>query len=88
MKVYNNLGVTLKNLSDRNLDPDKNAKALVNLTFSSDHYDVLSRDPETMSRGMTKNLAFLNQKGILYPQSGFVLQPYNRIPIDMQASRF
>ena len=88
MKVYNNLGVTLKQLSDRSRDPEKESKALVNLTFSSERFDLLSRDPVTVERGLTKNLAYLNQGGILYPTSEFELQIYTRLPIDLQASRF
>ena len=88
MKVYNNLGVTLKQLSDRSRDPEKESKALVNMTFSSERFDLLSRDPVTVERGLTKNLAYLNQGGILYPTSDFQLQIYTRLPIDLQANRF
>ncbi len=88
LKTYNNLGVTLKKLSDRTGDKEKNSKALVNLTFSSENFDILARDPETLSRGLTKNLAFLNQRGILYPASDFELQIYNRIPKDLKVRRF
>jgi hypothetical protein len=88
MKVYNNLGVTLKQLSDRSRDPDKESKALVNMTFSSERFDLLSRDPVTVERGLTKNLAYLNQGSILYPTSDFQLQIYTRLPIDLQANRF
>jgi tetratricopeptide (TPR) repeat protein len=88
MKVYNNLGVTLEQLADRSLDPEKESKALVNLTFSSERFDLLSRDPLTVERGLTRNLAYLNQGGILYPTSDFELQIYTRLPIDLQAIRF
>jgi tetratricopeptide (TPR) repeat protein len=88
MKVYNNLGVTLKQLADRSRDPDKESKALVNMTFSSERFDLLSRDPVTVERGLTKNLAYLNQGGILYPTSEFQLQIYTRLPVDMEAARF
>jgi len=88
MKVYNNLGVTLKQLADRSRDPEKESKALVNMTFSSERFDLLSRDPVTVERGLTKNLAYLNQGGILYPTSDFQLQIYTRLPIDLEAVRF
>ena len=88
MKTYNNLGVTFKRLYDRTGDPKKNSRALVNLTFSSEYFDILSRDPETLARGLTKNLAFLNQKGILYPGIEFEIQIYNRLPVDLEASHF
>jgi Tfp pilus assembly protein PilF len=88
MKAHNNLGVTLKSLAERSGDPAKNAQALVNLTFSSEYYDLISRDPETLKRGLTRNLAYLNQRGILYPQDGFALQIYNRLPVDLQSRSF
>jgi tetratricopeptide (TPR) repeat protein len=88
MKAHNNLGVTLKNLAERTGDPGKNAQALVNLTFSSEYYDLISRDPETLKRGLTRNLAYLNQRGILYPQDGFALQIYNRLPVDLESRNF
>ena len=88
LKTYNNLGVTLQRLSDRKRDAGKSSKALVNMTFSSEYYDILTREPETMTRGLTKNLAFLNQRGILYPESKFELQIYNRIAVDVDAVRF
>jgi tetratricopeptide (TPR) repeat protein len=88
MKVYNNLGVTLKRLADRSRDPEKDSKALVNMTFSSERFDLLSRDPQTAERGLTRNLAYLNQRGVLYPASDFELQIYSRLPIDPEASSF
>ncbi len=88
MKVYNNLGVTLKQLADRSRDPEKESKALVNMTFSSERFDLLSRDPQTAERGLTRNLAYLNQRGVLYPTSTFEMQIYSRLPIDPQAPSF
>jgi tetratricopeptide (TPR) repeat protein len=84
MKTYNNLGVTLYRLAARSRDLDKESGALVNLTFSSEYFDGLSRDPETAARGVTRNLAYLNQRGILYPEVGFDPQIYGRIPIDLE----
>jgi tetratricopeptide (TPR) repeat protein len=88
MKVYNNLGVTYRRLSERSRNPDLEAKALVNLTFSSEYFDQLSRDPNTAERGITRNLAYLNQRGILYPGLPFELQLYDRIPLDLEAAVF
>lgn len=88
MQVYNNLGVVLRRLGERSRDPDKESKALVNLTFSSERFDLISRDPQTAARGLTQNLAFLNQRGILYPQAGFQLQIYRRLPLDLEALDF
>jgi tetratricopeptide (TPR) repeat protein len=88
MKVYNNLGVTYRRLGERSRNPDLEAKALVNLTFSSEYFDQLSRDPNTAERGITRNLAFLNQRGILYPGLPYELQLYDRIPLDLEATVF
>jgi hypothetical protein len=88
MKVYNNLGVTYRRLSERSRDPDQEAKALVNLTYSSEYFDQLTRDPNTAERGITRNLAYLNQRGILYPTRPFELQLYDRIPLDLEAAVF
>jgi len=88
MKVYNNLGVTLGELGRRLSDDKKQSQALVNLTFSSEYYDLLSRDPESMVRAETKNLAYLNQRGMIYPETGFQPQIYLRIPKDTGAQSF
>ena len=76
---------------DRTTDPNTNfeqARALANLTFSSEYFDVLTRDPETAERGQTRNLAYLNQRSILYPTRTFDLEIYARLPLDLAASRF
>jgi tetratricopeptide (TPR) repeat protein len=88
MKVFNNLGVTTMRLSERGRDPVRQARALANLTFSSEYFDVLTRDPETAERGQTRNLAYLNQRSILYPTRTFDLEIYARLPLDLAASRF
>jgi tetratricopeptide (TPR) repeat protein len=88
MKIFNNLGVTTMRLSERGRDPVRQARALAHLTFSSEYFDVLTRDPETAERGQTRNLAYLNQRSILYPTRTFDLEIYARLPLDLAASRF
>ncbi len=88
MRVYNNLGVTLGRLMEQSGDRRLYARALANLTFSSEYFDVLRRDPATLARGDTKNLAYLNQRGMLYPQPAFELQLYNPLPLDTVAADF
>jgi len=88
MKVYNNLGVTTMRLSERGRDPVRQARALANLTFSSEYFDLLTRNPETGERGLTRNLAYLNQRSILYPTRSFELELYGRLPLDLAAIRF
>ena len=88
MKVFNNLGVTTMRLSERGRDPARQARALANLTFSSEYFDLLTRNPQTGERGQTRNLAYLNQRSILYPTRTFELEIYGRLPLDLAASRF
>ena len=88
MRTYNNLGVTLKRQSESRRDPQKETEALVTLTRSSEYFDIINRDPDSMRRGETKNLAYLNTRGILYPQSDFIPQIYSRIPKDIAAAQF
>jgi tetratricopeptide (TPR) repeat protein len=88
MKTYNNLGVTLQKQSESPRNLEKETDALVNLTRSSEFFDMLSRNPETLERGETKNLAFLNMRGILYPQADFLPQIYGRIPKDPSVMQF
>jgi tetratricopeptide (TPR) repeat protein len=88
MKVCNNLGVTTMRLSERGRDPVLQARALANLTFSSEYFDVLTRNPDSGERGQTRNLAYLNQRSILYPTRTFELEIYGRLPLDLAANRF
>lgn len=82
MKVYNNLGVTLQRLAERTGDVGKASQALVFLTRSSEYYDKLSRNPETLERSATRNLAYLNTRAIIYPGAGYEAQIYTEIPRD------
>jgi tetratricopeptide (TPR) repeat protein len=88
MKAYNNLGVTTMRLSERGRDPARQARALANLTFSSEYFDALTRNPDTGERSETRNLAYLNQRAILYPTRTFELEIYGRLPLDLAAIRF
>lgn len=82
MKVYNNLGVTLQRLAERTADVGKASEALVHLTHSSEYYDTLSRNPETLERSATRNLAYLNTRALIYPGAGYEAQIYTEIPRD------
>ncbi len=88
MKAFNNLGVATMRLSERGRDPARQARALANLTFSSEYFDLLTRNPDTGERGQTRNLAYLNQRSILYPTRTFELEIYGRLPLDLAALRF
>jgi tetratricopeptide (TPR) repeat protein len=89
MRTYNNLGVTVKKLSEVSRDEKKESEALVYLTKASEHYDILDRlitNPEDMERDkVTKSLPYLNQRHILHPQPYYSLSIYNTIPLNTQA---
>jgi tetratricopeptide (TPR) repeat protein len=86
MRTYNNLGVTLIKLSDVSKNARKESEGLVYLTKSAEHYDILDRlieNPQTMERDkVTKNLAYLNQRHIFFPQTNYELLIYNTIPLN------
>ncbi len=84
----NNLGVTLYGLYERTGKPDNFTQALVSFTESDDYYDRLTRNEETMVRSKSINLAFLNQKKLLYPVKGYTLQIYRGISKDMDYMNF
>ncbi len=88
MKTYNNLGAALKKQSESQRNQAKETDALVQFTRSSEYFDLLNRNPETLQRGETKNLAYLNSRGILYPSFDFESQIYSRIPRDTAAMLF
>jgi hypothetical protein len=81
--VSNNLGVTLNRLSETTGDAEQYSQALVYLTESIEYADNYRRDPDTLVRSDSVNLAYLNQRGIIYPTPDYSLQIYNRIPEDL-----
>jgi tetratricopeptide (TPR) repeat protein len=88
MKTHNNLGVTLAHLARTPLDPEKETQALVNFIQSSEYFDVLARDPETLVKGESRSRAELNARQIQYPQQNYILQIYKRIPKETSVSGF
>jgi tetratricopeptide (TPR) repeat protein len=87
MKTYNNLGVTLNRLHNQKRDPQKYSTSLGYLARSTEYFDILHRDPNTMERTQAKDLAYLNMREILYPNE-YALQLYNRLPKDMEDQLF
>ncbi|MGO9411504.1 MAG: periplasmic flagellar collar protein FlcA [Spirochaetia bacterium] len=84
IKVNNNLGVTLDKLASRTGDRNKRSEGLVYLTDASQIADSLTRTPGTPPPAVgARNLPYLNQRGILYPVSGFVPQIESDIPKDL-----
>jgi tetratricopeptide (TPR) repeat protein len=90
MIARNNLGVTLEALSQRGGNPRYLVQAASFYTQSAQAWDALTRNPQTMVRlgagdlsSPGINLAFLNSRNILYPQSGYEPQPFVRIDKDV-----
>lgn len=88
MKVYNNLGVTLNQLSKRSSNSSKYSQALVNLTHSMDAYNRLTRNPVTKETPPSVNLAYINTKNILYPTPNYQLQLYADLAQNLQSHTF
>ena len=88
MKVSNNLGVTKYRLYQRNRDPEKNAEAMVLLTDSTEYYDKLVRDPNSLIEPETVNLSYLNSKAVFYPVPDYRPQIYQDIPKDLSRPDF
>ncbi|MCK5197319.1 MAG: hypothetical protein KAR21_03155, partial [Spirochaetales bacterium] len=80
MKAYNNIGVTLYGLFERTGDPSKFTAAMLSFTRSTGYFDDLSRDPDTLQRTETINLASLNQRKMLYPIPDYELQIFVDLP--------
>jgi tetratricopeptide (TPR) repeat protein len=87
-KVQNNLGITMIKLGDQFSNPSYRAEGLAVLTESSENYDNYARDRDTMVRSRTKNLAYLNQRNAILPQSDFDLEIYGDLPLDSEELYF
>ncbi|MDR2630773.1 MAG: tetratricopeptide repeat protein [Spirochaetaceae bacterium] len=90
MVADNNLGVTLETLTRISGDTGYRTRALGLFSESIRAWDVLTRDPETMSRmrpikdlyGPGINLGYLNAQNILHPEPDYELQLFMRIDRD------
>ena len=83
VKVENNLGVVMDRLAARTGDRTKKSEGLVYLADASQVADTLTRTPGSRSTGGARNLPYLNQRGIIYPVSGFVPQISSDLPRDL-----
>ncbi|MDR0908918.1 MAG: tetratricopeptide repeat protein [Spirochaetaceae bacterium] len=91
MITRNNLGVALENLADRTGNPALRQRARGYYVQSSDAWDVISRNPQTMVRSGVgdpsspgTNLAGLNLQASLYPAGNYEKQIYMRIDREME----
>jgi tetratricopeptide (TPR) repeat protein len=82
MRARNNLGVTLEDLAELTGDTRFKSRALALYSESARAWDALTRDPKTMVRSESTNLAFLNTRGSLYPTRRFEPQIYAEIDKD------
>ena len=83
MRTSNNLGVTYYNLYKKTGIAEYYSLAMVQFSESSRYFDRLTRDPDTLERTGLSNLAYVNQRNLLYPQRQYELQIYTDIPLDM-----
>lgn len=84
MRARNNLAVVLAGLADRSGDERYRNRALALFAESELAWDTQTRDPKTMDRSRSTNLAFLNTRGLLYPTSQFEATIYPEIDKDVQ----
>ncbi|UTC63322.1 tetratricopeptide repeat protein [Treponema sp. OMZ 787] len=80
MHTSNNLAVVLNRIAVQNGDSNKNGRALSLLGESTRAWDALNRNPETMIRAKTINLAYANIQNMVKPRSAFVPEIYSDIP--------
>lgn len=83
MMGRNNLAATLENLADVTGNNNLKSQALALYAESSRAWDLLTRDPKSMVRSGSKNLAYLNTRNSLYPISSYERQIYTGIDKDV-----
>lgn len=84
IRTSNNLGITMFRLWQRSGRQQDYTDALVSLKDSTEEAGNLTREPQTAVRSGKVDLAYLNMRGILYPNSNFIPQIYREIPVDMK----
>lgn len=82
VKVNNNLGITMIDLSGKTGDRKKRSEALVYLSAAAEIAGSLARNPDTVQRSEIRSLPTLNMRWILYPVPGDELQIYSALPKD------
>ncbi len=80
MHTTNNLGVSLNRLAMQNGDSKKYARAIYFFQESNRAWDALTRNPDTMIRSKTVNLAQANIQNVIKPRSQFNAEIYTDIP--------
>ncbi|MDR2158541.1 MAG: tetratricopeptide repeat protein [Treponema sp.] len=83
MIARNNMGVTLEALTEQTGDNRYRTRALAFYAESARAWDALTRNPDTMIRSGSVNLAFLNSRNSLYPETGYEPKLFMRIDKDV-----
>jgi tetratricopeptide (TPR) repeat protein len=83
MIARNNMGVTLEALTERTGDNRYRTRALAFYAESARAWDALTRNPQTMIRSGSVNLAFLNSRNSLYPETGYEPKLFTQIDRDV-----
>lgn len=83
MRARNNLGVVMEALAENTGNNGLRARALALYAESARAWDALTRNPVSMVRSASKNLAYLNTRNSLYPERGYEAQLYMEIDKDM-----
>ncbi|TVQ27983.1 MAG: hypothetical protein EA383_01460 [Spirochaetaceae bacterium] len=84
----NNLGVVMHRIFEQSGDRNHRADALVALTNSTQDATDLGRNPQTAVRSEATDLAFLNQRYVLFPDQDFDLRVYRSLPRDLSDRDF
>jgi hypothetical protein len=71
-------------LSEQGADSEKFSRSLYYLSKSAEYYDILRRNPETLERSKSVDLAPSNTKKILYPKIEGDLLIYSGLPRDLK----
>jgi len=83
MMARNNLAATLENLADEMGNSKLRSQAFALYAESSRAWDLITRDPKSMVRSDSKNLAYLNTRNTLYPIKNYEPQIYTNIDRDV-----
>lgn len=83
MRTENNLAVTLEEIADRTGAVALRSQALALYAESARTWDQITRNPGTMVRSSSTNLAYLNTRNSLYPERGYQRQIFMEIDKDI-----
>ncbi len=88
IRTNNNLAVTLYMVYQRTGRSGSYTDALRHLSTANELFENFNRDFATLERSGLMNLAYLNQRGMVFPDSQYEPQIYPEIPRDMEQAFF